>query len=335
VNTAFLNMSMKVDMCEIANIADRMGVKRATSVKVGGKYTNKIQPLASLTLGAQEVTPLAMAAAYAGFANQGSYCAPRAVARIINRAGEDQPVAPVACKQALRKEVANAVVSGLSHVFESGGTGARLGGIGRQAAGKTGTTNSSVDTWFVGTTPQFATAVWVADPDTYKGQRRQMQNIRINGRYYGALYGATIAGPTWKSVMQAAHKGLPEKRFNSAPSKLIYGSGVRVPYVNGDSVGSATSQLEGAGFDVVVAGRRVTSDEPSGRVAYTSPGGGRRQSPGSTVTIYVSSGPKAESSKEPKAKATPKPKPSKTSKPKATPKPKPRPKPKPTESAQP
>jgi beta-lactam-binding protein with PASTA domain len=72
----------------------------------------------------------------------------------------------------------------------------------------------------------------------------------------------------------------------------------------------------------------VSSDEPAGRVAYTLPSGGRRQSPGSTVTIYVSAGPKAEAENEPtakpKASKTPKPKASKTPKPKASKTPKPK-----------
>jgi membrane peptidoglycan carboxypeptidase len=291
INTAYLSMSMQLDLCDIADTADKLGVERATAVMVNGKPTKKIQPYASMTLGSQEVTPIAMAGAYSAFAAAGKFCTPRSVVKVTTRDGKEQPVAPAACTQAISKEVAAGVTEGLSGVFSSGGTAARVGGIGRPASGKTGTTNDSIDTWFVGYTPQYATAVWVADPDTYRGgTRRQLRNIVINGERYRALYGGTLAAPTWKSIMLAAHKGLPVKSFPAPPSKMLHGSGVRVPNVAGQSVGSAVSELEAAGFQARVSGEFVRSDSPLGSVAYTSPRGGSRVSPGSTVTVHVSAG---------------------------------------------
>jgi len=71
---------------------------------------------------------------------------------------------------------------------------------------------------------------------------------------------------------------------------MLAGSGIKVPSVVGNSVGSATAQLQAAGFSVSVAGGTVPSSVPAGRVAYTSPSAYSRVDPGTTITIYVSDG---------------------------------------------
>ena len=74
-------------------------------------------------------------------------------------------------------------------VLGPGGTAGGFG-IGRPAAGKTGTTNDSKAAWFVGYTPQLSTAVWVG-----KSTPTPMRSVVINGRYYRQVYGGEHPGP--------------------------------------------------------------------------------------------------------------------------------------------
>lgn len=233
---------------------------------------------------------MTMAAAYAGFAAQGVYCAPIAVTSIKDGNGRSYKIPGANCKQALDQDVANTVTQGLSKVFSPGGTAAHVGGLpGRPAAGKTGTTNLSVDAWFVGYTPQLATAVWVGDPDIYKGGQKSMRNIKINGQYYHAVYGATIAGPIWKKIMTTASQGMEVKHFPPGSAKLLVSSNPSVPDVRGKSVSDAFTTLTAAGFKPRTGGV-APSKYPAGTVASTSPSGGSQLSKGSTVTITVSGG---------------------------------------------
>src|SRR4051794_20139927 len=70
-------------------------------------------------------------------------------------------------------------------------------GIGCPAAGKTGTTSSFTDAWFVGYTPRLSTAVWVGYP------KETTSMTAVPG--YGEVFGATIPAPIWQEFMQSAH----------------------------------------------------------------------------------------------------------------------------------
>ncbi len=84
------------------------------------------------------------------------------------------------------------------------GTG-KNAAIGRPAAGKTGTTSSEKDIWFVGTVPQLTTAVWVGRDDN-----RQLAT--------GAT-GGTMVAPIWRDFMLQALKNQPVEYFKP-PSKF-------------------------------------------------------------------------------------------------------------------
>ena len=81
------------------------------------------------------------------------------------------------------------------------GTG-KAAQIGRQAAGKTGTTSSERDIWFVGYVPQLATAVWVGN-----------DNYATVGK--GSTGGVFVA-PIWRDFMQQALKDVPVQYFKPA-----------------------------------------------------------------------------------------------------------------------
>jgi membrane peptidoglycan carboxypeptidase len=152
-------------------------------------------------LGSATVSPLAIAGAYAGLANHGLFCPPRAVTAIT---GPDGPVDVPAntCTQVLEPRVADTVSDVLGGV--TGGTGPDAA-IGRPVSGKTGTTNNHLAAWFAGYTPQLATAVWVGrTPDP-----APMRRIRINDRYYPEVFGNSLPAPIWAQIMREAHEAVP------------------------------------------------------------------------------------------------------------------------------
>lgn len=298
VNTAYVDMASRLDLCDIASTAQNIGVHLAFPQNVcgakGAAPTSKIPTcIPSLTLGPKEISPLTQASAYAAFAADGKYCAPRAVSKITKKVNGKEvslAVPGLSCKQGLGEDIAHGVTYALKNVWR--GTAQRLGQQPFPAAGKTGTTNASLDTWFVGYSKQRATAVWVGNPTIYKNNKRKnLQRVTINGQYYSAVYGATLAGAIWEGIMSTAQKGLPDKDWPRPPAKMLKGNGKRVPDVTGRSIGEARSILEGAGFRVSVGPLRDSS-VPAGRIAATSPPGGSLAAEGGRIIIYPSNGSK-------------------------------------------
>ncbi|GII63071.1 carboxypeptidase [Sphaerisporangium krabiense] len=210
VNTFFLRLEQKVGLCDVVKTAKDLGIKRAD----GGKLSE----VETFTLGVNEMDPVTVAAAYATFAARGSYCKPMAITSITDRFGKKTQFKP-ACKQTLDEKVADAVSGILSGVFTKG-TMTGVGGIGRDAAGKTGTTDGSMTAWFAGYTPDLAGAVSLGDP---RGSyTHPLRNIRIGGRYYGEVFGATISGRIWKETFLSALKGIEASSF-TAPDMSQFG----------------------------------------------------------------------------------------------------------------
>src|SRR5215510_6441089 len=76
--------------------------------------------------------------------------------------------------------------------------------------GKTGTTNDKAHgVWFIGYTPQLATAVATGDPHCSGGPRCSLNGRVIGGQYYRTVFGATLPAPIWKDAMDRALDGKP------------------------------------------------------------------------------------------------------------------------------
>ena len=154
--------------------------------------------LAPLSLGqlTNGITVLEMAAAYAPFANGGTYYEPRAYTKVLDASGdvilenEGKPTKAMSEKTA-------AYMSYMLQNVVTGGTGtyAQLKN-GVPAAAKTGTSNNDEDRWFVGYTPYYVGAVWFGY-DTPKYISKSL----------------SPALTTWENVMNEVHKGLPAKNF--------------------------------------------------------------------------------------------------------------------------
>ncbi len=305
-NTFFAQLQKRVGICDVMEMAETLGLKRAD----GTLFTENDNSLAnsSFTLGSEEVSPLRVANAYATFASGGVYCEPQAITHIKDQQSDTTIEIEPECSRAIDEDVADGVTYLLTQPF-NGGTAASLG-IGRPAAGKTGTTDESAAAWFAGYTPQMASAVFVGDP---RGpQQHPLRNINLGGRYYGVVYGATIPGPIWQETMRGAHEGLEVEQLPSAPSK--FGSTAPpappsppspdpdeedaspasdeggVPNVVGLSVEDAVNTLQAAGYTVNVSSTRIRSAEAEGTVAAVNPDPGTRLPSGATVNVFLSNG---------------------------------------------
>ena len=285
INTAYVAMENQLDLCAIADTAYLTGFRPSLSeAPDGSTNADGVQVEPSMVLGIQNTSPLAQAAAYASFASGGTYCDPIAITAVTDADGKNLDVPSANCRTVLDSSVAAGVNHALQGVLDNGGARVAHLANGRPAAGKTGTAQMSYHTWFIGYTPQMSTAVWVGHPD----RNVAMQNITINGRPHGIVYGSTIAAPTWKRFMDTALKDAPSTPFSEVTTKVLHGERIPVPRVWGQSVEQASQALTEAGFSVTVREGQVYSSAPAGAVAYTSPSGTATR--GSQISIYVSNG---------------------------------------------
>ncbi|MEV0596721.1 transglycosylase domain-containing protein [Nonomuraea cavernae] len=211
VNTFFMTLSQQVGLCETVTLAKSLGIHRSDG--------QKLREYETFTLGINEMDPVTVANAYAAIAARGRYCEPMAISRITDRDGKTTKIKP-SCRQAIEPEVADAAADVLSGVFTQG-TMRAVGGIGRDAAGKTGTTDSYASAWFAGFTPDLAGAVSIGDPGG--SQDNKLIGITIGGRYYGSVVGASIPGPIWKDTMLAALSKVEPSSFTPIDSARFGG----------------------------------------------------------------------------------------------------------------
>jgi len=184
-NVPAVKLGQAVGLDNVIDVARKLGIE------------SPLQPVISLPLGSVGVKPLEMAGAYATFANNGWHSDPTFIVRVSNSQGDllldNQPEPRLVLNQWAVASL-NSVLQG---VVQSGtGTAAQ---IGRPAAGKTGTTNSERDVWFVGYVPQLATAVWIGNDD-----------YRPLG---SGVTGGGFAAPVWRKFMLKALNNQPVQQF--------------------------------------------------------------------------------------------------------------------------
>ena len=283
VNTYYVQLEERTGVEGPAALAESMGVKQFAK----GSPSAPLNRGGAFVLGGNEVSPLAMAGAYATFAARGLFCPPRAVTKITDASGADLALPAQSCKQVLDQAVADTVNSVLVGVVTGGPTGSttRNASIGRPAAGKTGTTNESKAAWFVGYTPQLSTAVWVGDPGAPGRRVKSMQDVRINGQFYSNVYGGGVPAAIFRGTMRSGLDGVEEVGFER-PERLSSREDVRVPAVAGLPLDEAERVLIQAGLSVRDGGRVSGSRSARGTAAYTVPRSGRRVDIGDSVTLY-------------------------------------------------
>jgi penicillin-binding protein 1A len=198
-NCAFVRLQAAVGGDEVVDVAQRLGI-------------NTLRPddgdVASLTLGSASVRPLEMAGAYAAIANDGRFNPPHFVTKVEDRDGNVLFEYEPRTEQAISVEVARLATDALQAVVESGTYSGGSLPDRRPAAGKTGTNEATngenTDVWFVGFTPQLATAVWIGNPTAATA---------IRG---GRVQGGTVAARVWREFMHPYHEDLPVLEFPEA-----------------------------------------------------------------------------------------------------------------------
>lgn len=212
VNTYFIQLEEQVGIDNVRQMAKNLGDQSP-----GIDDPSSIG--ASLTLGAANgVSPIDLATMYATIAAHGKECDPRVIDKITTLSGTAVPFTQAAaCRQAVTPDVADGVTSLLQGVLTHGTAAGR--GIGRPAAGKTGTLDASTGAWFIGYVPQLVTAVGLFDPVKLNSPITPMTDLRTGQTYYGThLYGGDIPALTWQSIMTAAVKPLPVEQFSLPPA---------------------------------------------------------------------------------------------------------------------
>jgi penicillin-binding protein 1A len=152
-----------------------------------------IRPSCSMALGDQGVTLLQHTAGYASFANGGLRAVPYGVLQVWDSAdnllySREKNAKPLE-RIFERKHVAY-LNQMLTQVTKPGGTARRAGLDFTETAGKTGTTSSYRDAWFMGFSGRYVTGVWYGN-DNYKPTRR--------------VTGGSVPGETWHEYMARAH----------------------------------------------------------------------------------------------------------------------------------
>ena len=206
VNTYFVGLEEKIGLCEPLAIAKASGVQQGNGEDFAG--------YPCFTLGCFDVTTLDMTEGMATFAAHGLHCDSIAIKSVTDRYENELEVPSADCTQRIDREVADSTTAVLAGVVDGplGGRTGRAMYFDRPAAGKTGTTDNSAAVWFVGYTPDMAASVWVGDPRG--GQKHPMKNVRINGQYYGQVFGSTMPGPIWRDALRGALENVPATRWS-------------------------------------------------------------------------------------------------------------------------
>ncbi|MFN3867628.1 MAG: transglycosylase domain-containing protein [Hyphomicrobiaceae bacterium] len=179
LNTVAVDLSLRIGREKVMEMVERL-------------HVSGIRKTCSMALGDGGVTLIEHTGGIATFANGGKLAKPYAVLELVNSQGEtiytreqDAPKAP----QVIQRPVAEAMNQMMQAVVESG-TGGRAKLPFTYSAGKTGTSSSYRDAWFVGYTGQYVAGVWVGNDDF-----RPMRNVT----------GGSLPAQIWNAFMSVAH----------------------------------------------------------------------------------------------------------------------------------
>jgi membrane peptidoglycan carboxypeptidase len=154
-------------------------------------------------------------------------------------------------------------------------------------SGKTGTTEASRSSSFVGFTNQYAGANYIYDDSTAPGALCSFPLRQCGGD--GNLFGGNEPARTWFTAMKPIANNFGPIALPPTDPRYVDGApGSRVPSVSGLNESSARQRLRDAGFQVANESTPVNSTAPYGAVVGTAPTG--QTVPGSIITIQISNG---------------------------------------------
>jgi 1A family penicillin-binding protein len=243
------------------------GMKSVVRTAKAMGITTPLPNFPSITLGSVGCTPLEMASAYGTLANEGKHFPPIVITKVLDRDGNTIFQAQPRGLQVVSPEVAYAATKILEGVISQGT--ATAANIGRPAAGKTGTSQSNRDCWFVGYTPQLVTSVWVG----YTPER----TIEVGGT---KGFGGTVAAPIWARYMKAALAGQPPRDFAWASAPHYNGSfNIPVSYATLHPPAPPTTKTTTTSKSTTTTKSKSSSKGKTGGGSGTKKGGGTKKIP--------------------------------------------------------
>ncbi len=178
-------------------ISEAMGRDRVREVANAFGLRSDLAEGPALALGASESNLLDMTAAYAGILNGGSAVRAYGIEE-LKLLGDNTPLFGVSTgigDRVISETSAQMLTWMMSRVIEEG-TGQRGRLPGREAAGKTGTTQAARDAWFIGFTADYVVGVWMGNDD----------NSPLTG-----VTGGGLPAEIWRETMLRVHEGLPAR----------------------------------------------------------------------------------------------------------------------------
>ncbi|HEX4049170.1 MAG TPA: PBP1A family penicillin-binding protein, partial [Elusimicrobiota bacterium] len=190
-NIASINLITQVGPPLVVEIARRAGIH------------SDLEPSPALALGASDVTPMEMTAAFGAFANGGVAVTPYTVERVEDSTGRVLESHVPSDREAMTPQIAYLVADMMKGVVQNGtGQGAKR--LGRPLAGKTGTSNDNRDLWFIGYTPDLVATAWMGYDDFSTLGRKDWT-------------GGTTVLPWWTDIMAYVLKDMPKRDFPVPP----------------------------------------------------------------------------------------------------------------------
>ncbi|OLD62857.1 MAG: hypothetical protein AUI47_11075 [Acidobacteria bacterium 13_1_40CM_2_68_5] len=188
-------------------LLNQIGYSRTieTARKMG--ISSKLEPYPSMALGTEEVSLIDLTTAYSIFPNQGVRVEPHFIRYVADRDGKMREESKPQVIEVLRADIAYLMTYLLEGVTESGTGAAAARELNRPVAGKTGTTDSHADAWFVGFSPSLVAGVWVGFD-----QKKPLGEGET---------GARAALPIWIQFMKEGLKGKPPEEFPK-PANIVY-----------------------------------------------------------------------------------------------------------------
>ncbi|MEY3973394.1 MAG: hypothetical protein RJA71_706 [Actinomycetota bacterium] len=200
INTVYVPLGIKAGLDRVVDAARRAGIPETVAMIA----------TPSVTLGVASPRVIDVANSYATFAAQGIYSKPYMVAQVTGPNKDLLYQGKPETQEVFSKEV----MADLTHALKSvvnGGTGSAALGLGRPAAGKTGTSQSNASAWFAGYTPQLSATVALF---------RDSASESLNG--IGGLTsvtGGSFPARIWTAFMKGALRNEPVMSF-PAPSNI-------------------------------------------------------------------------------------------------------------------
>jgi len=194
-NTVYARLALDVGAKNIVDMARKLGVR-----------TSPLTPDPAIALGAESVTPLEEASAYATIAAGGIYSKPMAITKVVLPDGKVDTTVGWG-KPQQQRVIPDWVASTVTKVLEQNmlygtGRGAHVSGL--TDAGKTGTTDNYADAWFSGYTRRLEATVWIGYP------RGEVPMLDVHGI---AVSGPTFPADIWHLFMESATAGRGDVAF--------------------------------------------------------------------------------------------------------------------------